>query len=186
MHTLGNKETVASGVLIKHKGYFDFEGLYRSMIGWFDKYKYDFHEDRYKDKTFTKLGPEIEPKWRAERKVTEYIRFDMKVTWHIWEGKEVEVEIDGVKKKRTTGRLSIELKGTVLLDYTGIFSKKKFLGTLYKKLLDREIRSKYLSVLEDEVFKLQTQIKSYLNHLGKEQAYYTNPAIVKQEYRKDI
>jgi hypothetical protein len=175
MHVLADENVVAQNVLIKFKGLYDYEGVYRFMWDWLERHRYRVHEDRYKDKLFTALGTEIEPKWTADRKVDEYVQYIIVIEWHLWDAKDVEIDEGGVKKKLTTGRMTIILKGTVNLDYGGIFKGKgfiPFLGNVYKKMRKREIENVFLQGLEDEVFMLQSEIKNYLNMHGKEQAYY--------------
>jgi hypothetical protein len=177
MDVIASKNVVAEGVLIKFKGLYDYEGLYRDMWAWIERRKYRIQESRYKDKLFSPLGTEIEPKWLCEKKVDEYVKYTIEVVWHLWDAKDVEVVENGEKKKYTTGRMTINLKGTVDLDYAGIFDKSEskfvqWLGKVYKKLRKRELDMIFLQGLEDEIFQLQSEIKNYLNMHGKEQAYY--------------
>lgn len=177
MHVLDDKITVYSGLLIKYKGLYDYTGLYRFMRQWLEKNRYWVNEDRYKDKLYTAFGTEIEPKWSAWRKVSEYAKWNIGVEFHLWDAKDVEVVENGEKKIMTTGRMTISLSAFVDLDYAGIFSKKKgkfveFLGKAYKKLRHREIEAVYVQGLEDEVNMFQKEIQNYLNMHGKEDAYY--------------
>ncbi|MFH1072867.1 MAG: hypothetical protein V1743_05550 [Nanoarchaeota archaeon] len=177
MQVLPDKVEVVSGALVKYKGLFDFTGLYQMMRGWFEKNRFEFHEKLYKDKYFSPFGSETEIDWLAERKVSEYVKYEIKVFIHTWDMKEIEVVENGQKKKMTRARMTITLGGNVYLDYGGIFDKKKgrfvnLLGNILKKARRREIEIQYLAPLEDNVFMLQTEIKKYLNMQGKEQAYY--------------
>lgn len=184
MHTLSDKNEL-DGFVIKHKGLFDYDGLYQMMIAWFKHYLYEFHEDRYKDKTFTALGPEIEPKWKAEKKKDEYVMYTLKVVWHIWEGKDVDAQLNGSKKRLCTGRVIIDVSGEVNLNYAKIFPEKSWLHNVFKKLRMRELQQKYLQNAQDEMNKLQTEMKKFLNHPGKYDAYYDIPAM-RQEVRRDL
>ncbi|MFH1917319.1 MAG: hypothetical protein ABIJ21_08720 [Nanoarchaeota archaeon] len=176
MHTLPNKVQIATGLLVKFKGLYDYTGLYQFMRAWFQKNQYLLQEDRYKDKAFTALGTEIEPKWSAERKINEYIKYQISVEFHIWEGKDVEITENGKKKLMTTGRMTINISSTVLLDYAKIYEGKgkfiNFIGEVYKKMRWREMEMVYFNQLEDETFMLQKAIQNYLNMHGKEDAYY--------------
>jgi hypothetical protein len=177
MHVLKSPINVYSGLLIKFKGLYDYTGLYRFMRGWLQKNMYEVQEDRYKDKYFTAFGTEIEPKWSAIRRINEYIMYSVKVEFHLWDAKDVEVVENGEKKVMTTGRMTISLSAEVILDYAKIFDEKKgkfvaFLGDAYKKLRWREIDATYVQGLEDEVNIFQKEIQNYLNMHGKEDAYY--------------
>jgi hypothetical protein len=177
MHVLPNDIPVYTGLLIKFKGMYDYTGLYKVMRDWFEKNRYLLQEDRYKDKLYTALGTEIEPRWSAIRKINEYIQYKIVVEFHLWDAKDVEVVENGEKKLMTTGRMTISLAANCILDFTKIFNPERgkfegFLGNVYKKLRWREIEGTYVQGLEDEVNMLQKAIQNYLNMHGKEDAYY--------------
>lgn len=191
MHIHDDKNVVAENVLVKHRGLFDFDGFYRTMLAWFDKYHYEFQENKIKDKPYGSGSQEIEPTWQAKRKVDEYVEYQINISGHVWDAKPVEMEVRGEKRRMFEARMTFNIKGTCTLDYSGIFTKSEskfiqFLGKLFRKLRHRELDVKYLEVLEYEIFKLQTEMKRFLDHLTKETAYFNLPQITEGEWRKDI
>ena len=52
-------------LVIKEKGVFDYEGVYKMMHAWLISKRFIFHESKYKDKVSTPFGNEIEVAWVA-------------------------------------------------------------------------------------------------------------------------
>ncbi|MBU1976213.1 MAG: hypothetical protein KKG59_07460 [Nanoarchaeota archaeon] len=189
MHTHPDKNVPASNVLVKHKGLFDFDGFYRTMRAWFEKYRYEFNEKKIKEKPYGAGSWEIEPKWNAIRKVDEYVQYFIYIEGHLWDAKPIEKVVNGEKRRMFDARMTFNIKGTVTLDYTGIFKGSPFLefmGMWFRKLRHRELDLQYIEVLEYEVFKLQTEMKRFLDHMTAETAYFYYPKITEGEWIKDI
>jgi len=167
---LGTKiEILQAPVLVKYKGVFDYEGLYKMMHAWIISKRFLFHENKYKDKVATPFGNEVEITWDAEKKVTEFIREWIKVEFHMWDFSEVEVIKDGKKTKAAKTRMVITFKAYIEFDYSGRFREDgtKFsekLGVFYvENILYWDWKIKYANVLEYSVYDLQTKVKKFLN-----------------------
>lgn len=166
----------SSPLILRYKGVFDFEGLYRMMHAWLINKRYLFHEDRYKDKVFTPFGNELEINWTAEKKVTEYIKEYILVYFHLWDFAEVEVIKDGKKVKMTRSRMEIRMDAELEMDYTkkfqnkGIFAQK--LGEFYQnKVIYWEWRIKHADSLTYSLYDLHHKIKKYLELESGTNAY---------------
>jgi len=162
--------------LIRYKGVFDFEGLYRMMHAWIINKRFLFHEGRYKDKVSTPFGNELEIEWWAEKKVTEYIKEYIVITFHLWDFSEVEIIKDGKKMKMTKSRMEIVMDCELEMDYTkkfqdkGVFAQK--LGEFYQnKVLYWEWRIKYADALTYQLYDLHAKVKKYLNDVTASNAY---------------
>jgi len=163
-------------LLIRYKGVFDFEGLYRMMHAWLINKRFLFHEDRYKDKVATPFGNELEIDWKAEKKVTEYIKEYIIINFHLWDFSEVEIIKDGKKVKMTKSRMEIWFDAKLEMDYTQKFQGKgKFaekLGEFYQnKVLYWEWRIKYADALTYSMYDLHAKVKKYLNDISATNAY---------------
>lgn len=153
---------------IRYKGLFDWEGLYRLVWQWFKKKEFRTHEKRYKDKTQTALGNEIQVNVWGEKEVSEYYMYQVKIYYHMWESKEVPVIIDGKQVKRMRGRMHIELNAEVITDWQkryksgeNIFHKlmEKFLNDVAFKY-DRDM--KHIDPLDKDLHRLEGEIKKFL------------------------
>lgn len=163
-------------ILIRYKGVFDFEGLYRMMHAWLINKRFYFHEDLYKDKVATPFGNELEIRWTAEKKVTEYIKEYVTVYFHLWDFSEVEIIKDGKKMKMTQSRMEIYMDAMLEMDYTKKFQDSgKFaqqLGKFYQnKVLYWEWRIRYAGALVYSVYDLHAKVKKYLNEVSASNAY---------------
>jgi hypothetical protein len=163
-------------LLIRYRGVFDFEGMYRMMHAWLINKRFLFHETRYKDKVFTPAGNELEVEWRGEKKVTEYIKEYIIVKMHLWDFAEVEVIKEGKKVKMTKSRMEIVFDAQLEMDYTkkfqghGPFIEK--LGAFYQnKVLYWDWRIKYADSLTYSLFELHNRVKKYLNEYSASNAY---------------
>lgn len=161
---------------LRFTGVFDFEGLYRMMHAWLINKRFLFHEDRYKDKVYTPFGNELEIEWRAEKKVTEYVKEFIVIKFHLWDFAEVEIVKEGKKVKMTKSRMEIKFDAQLQLDYTekfqnsGVFAQK--LGEFYQnKVIYWDWRIKYADVLTYSMYDLHAKVKKYLNDISGTNAY---------------
>lgn len=151
---------------IWYVGVFDYQKLIKTFATWFANMGYEFHENVYKHKVPSPAGSEQEFKFSGWRKVTEYTQFWIRIHGHIWEIKEIEVLVDGKKKKMAKGKIMINLTSEVWLDYNNKFTSPAAV-TLQKFLHKYVWRKQIESGWEDEayyrMYKLHLEIKKSLN-----------------------
>lgn len=155
-------------LLIRYKGVFDYDGMYKMMHAWLVSKRFLFHEDKYKDKVSTPFGNEIEAKWSAEKKVTEFVMEKISIEFHLWDAAETEIIKDGKKVKMYKARMEIKFFAELMLDYNKKFSEgttfAKKLGKFYvENIIYWDWRIRYANALEYAVYDLQTKVKKYLN-----------------------
>ncbi|MFT4260980.1 MAG: hypothetical protein ACMXX9_00940 [Candidatus Woesearchaeota archaeon] len=174
-------------LVIKYKGVYDFDGLYKLIRQWFKERNYDFSEPLYKDKSGGPFGNEIELKLYGEKKITEFIKYHIQLeTWKI-EMKEFDAKIDGEVKKVTDGRMSVTFTEVAIeFDWQNKFKdprepeddadqfeklKYKFKSNLYgtgllknlvTKILRRYYEIKFMGPLEGEAYDLHEKLKKHL------------------------
>ncbi|MFW6230426.1 MAG: hypothetical protein ACOC32_00185 [Nanoarchaeota archaeon] len=144
--------------IIKFKGTFDLQGMLRMMHAYIVDRGYDFFETTHKAKV-----PELELKWKGEKKVTPYERYDIKLEFHFYDLKQIEV--DG--RKMTEGRFTIVFDGDVKRDFQGVWDTKKSkvqakLKTFYETVTKKEWMVKHAGTLIGEVAELRDKTNSYL------------------------
>lgn len=153
---------------IRYKGYFDWPGIYRFVWQWLQKRQFRVHEDRYKDKTDTALGNEIEADVWGEKEITEYYKYKVKVSYHLWESREVPVVMGGKQVKMWQGRIDIRLNGTIITDWQNRYKSKeskkdKFLEMfLNKVVLKNEREMKHIDPVDKDLHRLESEIKKIL------------------------
>lgn len=155
-------------LLIKEKvetsGLFDFAGFYSYAYGWFKYEEYVVVEDEYTEKV-TGNERDMVIKWKARKKVSDYFAIEIAIKYEVRNLVEVEVEIDGKKKKMNKGRMTAEIKGTLVKDWESGWDSSswyKFLREVY----DKYIIPNRIENMEERVFKevwdFKDAIKSYL------------------------
>jgi hypothetical protein len=82
---------------------------------------------------------DIEVGWKATKQVTDYFKIELDLKWRVIGLEDVEVEIDGKKKKMNKwAELAIDIKGTLVKDYKNEWNKTpttKFFKELYTKFV---------------------------------------------------
>ena len=161
-------------ITVKYNGLFDFDGMYAAIIDWSKNYGFMWHEGDYKHKVPSPKGAEQEFKWVLEKKVTDYISYEILITVHMWELLEVDVDVNGKKKSLSNGRLYIWIEPTMFWDWQKRFAKSgkfgNFLGRWYDKIMQRDIDA-YMDPLYYRVWNLQALMKKYFDMQSKKYAY---------------
>jgi hypothetical protein len=153
-------------VRMKYKGVFDLNTLLQNMQEWFPLQGYKFYEKQLKHKIPSPAGAEDEIEWYAIKNVTQYVRYQIDVFFHLWDLHDVQVVKDGQKQKLQWARMLIEIDGKVIYDWQNRFSStpfNRFLQTLYHNFI---IRGDMLFYYSDQLYyftyKLQKVAKDNL------------------------
>ena len=154
-------------LLVKYKGVFDYEGLYKMMHSWLINKRFLFHETKYKDKVATPFGNEVEIDWKAEKKISEFVKEWIIIKFHMWDYSEVEVIKDGKKIKMAKTRMEIRFFARLELDYNNKFTGSSFKEKLGRFYVDHVIywdwNIRYANELEYSMYDLHTKVKKFLN-----------------------
>ncbi len=142
------KVTPGRGLQIREKGVFNFKKLYGEMKGWFDEYKYDFEEKTYSEKDSSK-GKEIVIEWRAERAVTDHVKYHIKVSFRF-------IEITPSSDNFVSGTAKITFLAILETDYMGQWDKNVFSNFLYR-MYDKYVIK---SFLDGHKAKLSKEVKN--------------------------
>jgi hypothetical protein len=154
---------------LKHKGFFNYSELYTFCYNWLKDEGYNVSEDEYVEK-IAGNGKEIQIKWKASKKVSDYVKNEIKAEWHILGLSDAEVQIDGRKEKTNKGDLKISVVANILKDYESKWDDSpvlRFMRDVYDKYIIRETIKKYEDRLEDKAQDFIEQTKSFLNLEGK-------------------
>jgi hypothetical protein len=134
-------------VYIRYKGIWDMQDLYQAMVDYFRRRKFKFYERIYKHKHPSPLGVERQYVWRATRKEGEYRQYQIDIYYHTYDAHDVEVVMpDGTKKMLTKGRIWIELKGVMNLDWEKRWEDSVFYAEL-KSFFNKHVIRKKMEML---------------------------------------
>ncbi|MBD3209221.1 hypothetical protein GF367_02270 [Candidatus Woesearchaeota archaeon] len=155
--------------MIRYKGVFDWEGLYRLCRLWIEDNRYKFQEKRYKHK-----GDELEIDLTGERRIDEMHKQHLYVYFHIWHLRDIEIAEGTKTLKRNTGLVHVEIWGSIEVDYSGRFEGSKFKEKLKKWWMiirKKEFLGTYIEPFTKTLFDLHTKIKTFLN-MSTDENYY--------------
>ena len=165
--------------IIRYDGIFDLDSLYKLIQKWFVDQGFYFEEVAFKHKVPSPAGAEQDYDFRGWRKISEYVKFNIRVFIKLYNLKDIEVIKEGKKKKLSKAVLKISIKGEMELDYKNRFEKNNFLKALrnfYNKYILKEeegvIGGIYWDQLYYRLFKLHAAIKEHLDMESKGNAYY--------------
>ena len=90
---------------VAHSGIFTFSDLYSYMHDWLKEEEgYGVIEERYSEKV-SGASREIDVEWSAAKRISDYFKIELKIEFEVNGLTDVEVEIDGVKKKSQKGKI---------------------------------------------------------------------------------
>ncbi len=154
---------------LEHAGLFDFQGFYGFAHSWLDEEEYGVVESKYAEK-IAGNNREITAEWDASRELSDYIKMEMKIKFEVKEMVDVEVEIDGKKKKMNRGKLTIEIKAALAKDPDSKWDSSPF-NRMARGLYDKYIIPSRLDAMRTGVRKdvqdLKEALKAYLELTGK-------------------
>lgn len=154
---------------IKHTGIFDFKEFYRFCYVWLIDKEYFVTEKEYNEK-LDPAGKEIKVVWEAKRKISDYFRFFLKVSWRTLGMKDIEVEKEKVRIGMNKGYIEIGVEAVLEKDYehrweSGAFLK--FLRGLYDRYVIRGRIESYEEEIHSEADEFLAQAKAFLALEGK-------------------
>ena len=134
-------------VFIRYKGIWNMQDLYQVMVDWFRRRKFKFYERIYKHKHPSPHGVERQYVWRATRKESEYRQYQIDIYYHTYDAHDMEAVMpDGTKKTFTKGRLWMELKGQINLDWEKRWNESSFYAEL-KNFFNNYVMRKRIEML---------------------------------------
>ena len=156
--------------IIKYKGIFNFDGLYKFMINWIKDHDFDFYETKIWD-----YPPYRIHKMMGRKKVNYFAMFLLLPELWIWEQKDVEIVKNGKVKKLTEARMKIIINGGFIMDYDGDFEKspglKKLEKFLFQKIMYHDVFLKYFDYFDYYLYDFMTDVKKYLEMETATNAY---------------
>lgn len=167
-HPFRHKEIGMLTNYIQYKGVWDMQDLYEFVASFFHRDKFKFHELRYIQKKPGPFGPETYYVWEATREVEEYYKFIIRLFLHTFDTQDVEVVMkDGSKRTFTKGRLWIQFRGNIEMDYEKRWEDNAFYANLRNFYHSYVIKKKIEGIWWDHMYykvflRLQSLVKERL------------------------
>jgi len=150
---------------LEYEGVFDFDSLYTMILDWLKEYGFKVEEKKYKHKG-SGGGAEMEISIEGQKKVTNYYKYTINVNFWLEGFKTSALDTKEGKKSISSGKIKIEVEGTLNLDYEEVFSTgflKKVRSMYNQYIIKKEIEAIWYDTLYYRITRLHTMIKKYLD-----------------------
>jgi hypothetical protein len=148
-------------LVIRQDAPVDFRALHKSFYNWALEHNYIFNEKNFTEKTKSH-GKEIEIVWSFERKVTDFIKFDISMA--VWAH-----SMNPTKDGKMQGKIEIVFDSKMEMDWQNAWQQTplhKFLRYLYIYYLKKQYFLNYAGKCWEETYSLHALVKSHLNQMS--------------------
>ncbi len=146
--------TPPTGIRITQKGVFDADKLWRKLRSYFNSKNYFFQEKGQTEK-IKPVGRGIELEWIAEREVTDYIKFNIKIKFRLEKLNKVKTQ----RKEIYKGDFEMKTFAYLTLDYKKKWQAKP-LSNLFFHIYNNYIIKGKIIELEDKLYEEVTEIQN--------------------------
>jgi hypothetical protein len=154
---------------LEHSGVWSFSGFYSFAHSWLKDESYGVVEEKYSEKVVGGAR-EISFDWKASKDLSDYFKIELGIKFDIKDLVEVEIEIDGKKKKSNKGKVSIEIKGLIVKDPNSSWESsntQRFFRDVYNRFIIPGRVDKFAGIAFSDVQKFKEELKAYLELSGK-------------------
>ncbi len=142
-----------------HSGIFDFVSFYKYAHSWLKEENYGVNENKYSEKV-SGNARDILIEWLATRRLSDYFKIEIKIEFEIDKLSDVEVEVDGERRKTNKGKIGMKIRGVIVKDPDSKWDTSPF----YRFM--RDIYNKY--IIPGRVYKIEERIKSTVREFKEE------------------
>lgn len=154
---------------IEQEGLFTFKDFYKYAHQWFKDEKYDsIIEEKYQEK-LSGNEKELVIEWKTSKKLSDYFKAEISIKMEVLNMIEVEAEIDGKKKKTNKGKVSAEIKGTLVRDPESKWNSTpfyRFIHEIYSKYVIPARVNELNDKVVDDVRDFKDYLKVFFSHQG--------------------
>ena len=165
-----SEKTTLFSSKIKYSGVFSFNEFYKFCYEWLkEEGGLDISEEKYVEK-LKGDSKDIEVAWKGTKKITDYFKVEMGISFRVLGLKKVEMTKGGAKIETNKGSINVGIKSTLIRDYDGKFEKdaiRKFLRGIYEKWVIAARIEEMEGKLIGDSDEFLGQAKAYLDLEGK-------------------
>lgn len=154
---------------VDHSGVFDFKSFYSYAHSWFKDEGYGVVEEKYSEKV-SGNSRDISIEWMASKKLSDYFKIEIKIEASIDGLTDVEVEIDGQRKKMNKGKIGLKIGGTLIKDPESKWDTSpfyRFLRDVYNKYIIPGRVDSMEGIIKGVVINFKEEIKAFLELSGR-------------------
>lgn len=164
------KDKVFATSKVKYNGIVSFADFYKFCYEWLkEEMGLIVSENKYAEK-LSGDSKNIDIEWVGTRDITDYFKFEAKVTFRVLGLTNIEITQDGKKKKTNSGNVEVGITGTLIKDSKGKFEKsgfQKFLRGIYEKAVIPSRIKEFQDKIAGDCDEFLAQAKAYLDLEGK-------------------
>jgi hypothetical protein len=162
--------------VIRYKGIFDIDELYRIINDWLVSKGYQVHESKYKSIALQTGGKERTFDWNAHRKMTDFITVWIFLHFQFQDMMEVEVVKDGKKVKLHKGLIMVRIIHRLEFDFAERMGRSQIgnaiVDFMTKIMWKKKIDSLWEDKLRFKCYELANVIKESLDFMTKGNEHY--------------
>jgi len=155
---------------LEQTGVFDFKGLYSYAHFWFREERFDgVDEDRYVERVEGNKR-NIRFEWTATRRFSDYFKEEIKLEFSISGMTDVEVEIDGVRKKMNKAKVEIVIRAALIKDPESKWETSptsRFMRDVYNKYVIPSRIDNMRKLVVRDAQKLKDDFKEFMDLSGR-------------------
>lgn len=162
---MAEQRIVVDHLNINYTGIFNITELYQLIDNFIREKGFDKRELRNQEHV-TPEGKYIELELQPWKKVSDYVRHQLRVLIRMIKVKEVTIEIDGKRRKMHKGKVIIIIDGIMYTDFEGRWEQRPFyffLRTIFDKFIYRSYTGQFEDLLVENCGQLYNTAKAYLN-----------------------
>src|SRR3989338_3993837 len=159
------RNILIDGKEVEYEGLMDARKLCSIVYHWFKEHHYNLVEAFNFEQIFEE-GKQMEVKLAPFKRYDDYTKSEIKTTMVFSQLKEVDVDLNGVKRKLWKGKLMIKFTATLITDAHNRWNETPFLF-FFRVLMDKFIIKSHVNRAEGECQSdceaLIDEVKSFLN-----------------------
>jgi hypothetical protein len=163
------RETIFSSD-VKYGGVFSFKDFYQFCHEWLtEEIGLYVEEGTYQEK-ISGDSKSIEVEWKGSKKLSDYFKFETRISFVVGGLTNVEAVQEGIKIKTNRGSIKVSVKGDLVRDYQGKFEGtafKKFMRSIYEKWVIPSVVEQMEGKVVGACDRFLGQAKAYLDLEGK-------------------
>lgn len=154
---------------VTHSGVFSFPDFYKYAHTWLKDEDYGVSEEKYSEKVSGNTR-DIAIEWKVTKQISDYLKTGWKVEFDVEGLTDVEVEIDGKKKKMNKGKVTLEIKAAIFKDPESKWESSPF-NRFIRGVYNKYIIPKRLEDVQDRIISdvqdFKEELKAFLELTGK-------------------
>ena len=162
---MSEQKIIVDESAIEYEGLFDLKELYALVDDYLKQKNYDKVEKMNKEFVGPN-GKEVYYILTPYMSISDFVRKILKIDFTAKDVKDVEVEIDGSKRRMQQGKIKILLSGILMTDYEGRWEQTAFyyfIRTMFNKYVYRQYTEDFEGQLKNDVTMLREQVGALLN-----------------------